>query len=143
MTTELQYHAEKAALFILRHHPQAKEWADLAGWCAWYISNGFMASIRDENHRIIALAAGRPLNDPQDGNIPYKFTRDGSCVFIDFLAIEKDADPQVYEALAAACRERFGEREQVAFQRVSTHDYNHFLRHIGREKRIGVNYVKS
>jgi len=130
--------AQQAARFIVRHHAQACEWPNVVEWCAWYISNSLMAALHDENGEIVALIAGRPVNDPLDGNIPYKHDKGGKCIFIDFLAIEPKYSRAVYPSFVALCLDRFGEREQVAYQRVATHDYQLFLRNMGRQKQIGV-----
>jgi len=141
MNKELYSHARTAAIFVQKHHPQAREWPNIIEWCAWYISNGFMTSLRDDDGKILALAAARPVNCPEDGNIPYKHAHDGKCIFIDFLAIEDHENQMVYPALGLAMQERFGRRELVAYQRVFKHDYESFLRNVSRiKKKIGEPY---
>jgi len=138
MNVELLMHSKAAAKFIIKHHPQAGEWDNIIEWCAWYISNSFMAALHHPDGRIAALVAARPVNCPEDGNIPYKHAEDGPCIFIDFLAIEDHENPLVYAAFGLLCRDRFGNRERVAYQRVATHDYESFLRNVGRlKKKIG------
>src|SRR5215472_3849538 len=99
MTKRLYILAHAAAAFIEKHYPQAKEWDDLVGWCAWYISNAFMCALFRGDGSISALAAARPVNCPEDGQIAYKQAQDGACVFIDMLIIE-DKDPEALEKFA-------------------------------------------
>jgi|SRR5215471_2144103 len=139
MDLALQKAVKASAEFIKRHHPQAEHWDNILGWCAWYISNGFMVALHREDLTILALACARPVNDPQDGNIPYKYCEDGDCIFIDFMAIE-DHDRFVLPAFAIALVQRFGERKKVAYQRVSVHEFDGFMRNIGRIKKIGEMY---
>jgi len=129
--------ARQAALFIQKHHPQAKEWDNIIEWCVWYISNSFMGALRNEEGKICALIAARPVNDPDDGNIPYKHASDGQCIYIDFLAIE-DREPRVYAAFERICRDRFGKREKIAYTRVAVHDYENLLRIARKQPKIGV-----
>jgi hypothetical protein len=136
MNAELYDAACAAAEFIKRNHPQAKEWDDVISYCAWYIDHGFMAVMHSEDGTIGALACGRPVNDPQDGNIPYKYCEDGSCIYIDFMAI-KDHAPWVLHGFGVILAHRFGERNTIAYTRVSVHGYQDFLRNIGRINKIG------
>ena len=141
---ELYMAACKASEFIKKHYPSAREWDDPVGWCAWYVSNGFMVALHEpETGKILALVAARPVNSPEDGNIPYKHVENGSCIFIDLLLIE-EGDPLIIPAFAMECRQRFGDRKQVAWTRVATHDYENFLRNAGRITNIGrPNYVAT
>jgi hypothetical protein len=139
MDKELYMAACRSSEFIKRHHQQAQEWEDPVGWCAWYISNGFMVAMHRPDGSIGALACGRPVNDPEDGNIPYKFCENGPCIFIDFMAIE-DHDALVLPAFGMMLFQRFGNREKIAYQRVSVHNYDNFLRNVGRINNIGVYY---
>lgn len=125
--------------FIKKHHPQAEEWDDVVGWCAWYISNGFMVAMHRRDGSIGALACARPVNDPEDGNIPYKHVENGRCIFVDFMAIE-DHDALVLPAFGMMLTQRFGQRDKIAYQRVSVHNYDSFLRNIGRINKIGEPY---
>jgi hypothetical protein len=136
MDKEIYKLACAAYQFSRKHHPQMEEWEDPVSYFYWYVSNGFMVTMSRSDGVIEALACGRPVNDPQDGNIPYKFCENGPCIFIDFLAIE-NRDPLVLPAFGMSLFQRFGQRKQIAYQRVSVHDYDHFLRNIGRINRIG------
>jgi hypothetical protein len=140
MNKELYDVACKAAEFIKKNHPQAEEWKDIISYCAWYISHGLMVAlfhpVYDET--IVALACARPVNDPQDGNIPYKYCLDGDCIYIDFMAIEEgERDPSILAAYGTMLTDRFGKREKIAYTRVSVHDYDSFLRNVCRINKIG------
>jgi len=134
--------ATQTACFIKKHHPQAREWSDLLGWCIWGISYGFVTCLRNDDGRIVALLAMRPVKDPADGNLAYKHDAEGECIFVDFLMIEDHDDSRVWPTLTEIMRERFGPRKKIAFTRLAVHDYEHFLRNTSKKNRIGVpNYV--
>ena len=122
--------------FARRYDPQMEQWEDPVGWFMWYISNGFCVAMHRGDGSIGALACGRPVNDPGDGNIAYKFCENGPCIFIDFLAIE-DHDALVLPAFSMMLFQRFGERKQIAYRRMRVHEYDSFLRNTGRINRIG------
>ena len=129
--------AKKSADFMIKHYPPVAEWADPIGWCAWYIDHGFMVALhREEDDSIIGMAAARPVNHELDGNTPYKHAAGGPCIFIDFLAIEGQ-DPLVLPTFARELRQRFGERKQVAWRRIVSHEYESFLRNAGRIRNVG------
>jgi hypothetical protein len=119
---------------MIKHDSSVAEWEDPVSWCAWYIRHGFMVMLRgEESHKLLALAAARPVNDTRDGNIPYKYAEDGPCIFVDFLAIE-ESHPLILPTFGAEMRQRFGRRETVAYQRVRTHNYDHFVRNMLKVK---------
>jgi hypothetical protein len=136
MNPKLYEAASKSADFIQQYHPQAKEWDDVIGYCAWYISHGFMSAMHDRNGEIVALACVRPVNDPQDGNIPYKYCEGGDCIYVDFLAISGH-DVLALPAFGMLLFQRFGPRSQIAYTRVRTQNYDNFLRNMGRIKIMG------
>ncbi len=137
MNPDLFLEACEAAKFMIRHYPQAKDWIDPIGYCAWYISNGFMAFLRKDDGTIVAMAAARPVTCADDGQIPFKHAHDGQCIFIDFLAIEGE-QAVALPGFAFLLQNRFGERREIAFTRQSVHSYDDFVRNIGRIKhRIG------
>jgi hypothetical protein len=136
MSTDLLVESHKAAAFVERHWPQSLEWPDVIGWAAWYISNGFMAALHRADGTIAALAAARPVNDPDDGYIPYKHIKSGEFIFVDFLAIEDHA-PLALTAFAMLLNDRFGERKKIVYLRTHEYDYQNFVRNLGRIKQIG------
>jgi hypothetical protein len=115
----------------MEHWPGAKDWPDPIGWCAWYISNGFMATLHKKNGEIGAMAAARPVNCPEDGDTPYKHAKDGDCIFVDFLAVD-DGERLALPGFALLLFHRFGERKQIAFVRKSVHTYDGFMRNLSR-----------
>jgi hypothetical protein len=140
----LKQYACAAARFIEEHHPESREWEDLVGWCAWFISHGFMAAMHRDG-KITAIAAVRPVNCAEDGHIPYKHATDGKCIFVDLFIVADHSSEEVFAAFASLCRITFGEREQIAFQRIAKHDYNAFLRNVHKcnKKKIGIPYVTA
>lgn len=137
---ELYMMACAASEFMKKHDPSVASWDDPVGWCQWYLSHGFMVILHDPvTYKIVALAAARPVLDPVDGNIPYKYVENGPCIFIDFLAIE-DHNSMILPAFAIEMRQRFGQREMVAFHRIRTHEYDGFLRNISRINNIRTPY---
>jgi hypothetical protein len=131
MTAELLTEATRCAEFLKKHWPQANEWPDPIGWAAWYISNGWMATLHRNDYSIAAMAAGRPVNCVADGDIPFKHAKDGPCIFIDFLAIE-DSERLALPGFTMLLERRFGKRKQIAYLRKSVHDYDKFIRNFGR-----------
>lgn len=133
MNTQLFIDAAEAATFMTKHHPPAREWVDVIGWCAWYISNGFLGMIRHQDGTIAAMAAARPVNCYDDGLMPFKHVKDGQTIFVDLLIID---GPQAFAipGFGFLLFKRFGDRKEIAFTRKSVHSYDGFMRNMGRIK---------
>ncbi len=131
MNPDLFIEAAESAQFMVKHHPPAREWVDVIGWCAWYISNGFLGLLRHADGTIAAMAAARPVNCYDDGLTPFKHAKDGKTIFVDLLIID-GKQALAIPGFAFLLSNRFGERKEIAFTRKSVHSYDGFIRNMSR-----------
>ena len=75
--------AEKFAEFILENYPDAKDWNEPIKRAAWYISQGFVAVVNDDDGEIVALCAARPVDRPGIGVLPFYFNEHGRNMHVD------------------------------------------------------------
>jgi hypothetical protein len=121
MNPVLQRDAEKFAAFILEHCPETQTWKDPVGFCAWYISHGFIVAVTDGD-QIVAIAAGRPVDRPGMGVLSAYYNEFGSCLHIDLLVDITD-DNRAINALCDFCKGRFPHCKVISL-------FKHFEEHI-------------
>lgn len=116
MNDMLHQDAERFAEFLVEHYVPAREWCDPVGYCAWYIANGFIAVVIDDDKKIVAICAIRPVDRPGLGVLPYYFNEDGSCLHIDLL-VDCTDDLRAIKVFRLFFGMRFGSRETVTMFR--------------------------
>jgi hypothetical protein len=141
----LEFDAFRVADFILRNYEPARKWADPVGYCAWYVSQGFLAMVCNDEGEIVAVVSMRPVMNPGDGAVPYRFDPEGTCIFIDLLIVKNS--PLSMAGLAYVFKARFGEREKVAYfrrseERLRIHDYSVFFKNVTRMKSFSAQEMK-
>ena len=140
----------EATEFILKRYPPSKNWgSDTAvGWVAWHASMGFMATAFNLKNKMIGVAIIRPVKNPGDGIIAYKYDENGQCLFIDLWVSDS---PITSRMLCKAFSDRFGPRKQVAYLRgtetsLRIKDYDNFKRNVNRVRKsepFAVSYERN
>ena len=138
MSVELLQKSAQAAAFLQEHYPPVFNWDDPIGTCAWYLSNGFMAMMLRDDGSIAALASARPVDEPGDGAVPYRYNEKGACIFVDLLVSENV--PLAIKGFSFIMRKRFGTRKKVAFFRapkevLRVHDFDVCVRNLERKRK--------
>lgn len=146
MTQELQADVEKFARFIFENYPPSHHWEDLYGYCAWYISKGYIITLVGNEGEIIALCAIRPVERPGLGCLPFYCNDYGDCLHIDLL-IDNTTTPLAAMLLARAFEVRFGPRSWVTMfrhheEKMHVYRYNKFWTSLSRFKRARNNRRK-
>jgi hypothetical protein len=116
MNDILREDAEKFAGFLVEHYPPALEWCDPVGYCAWNIAKGFIAAAINDDGKIVAMCAMRPVDRPGLGVLPYYYNHDGSNLHIDLL-VDETSDERAIASFRALFGLRFGPRKTVAMFR--------------------------
>jgi hypothetical protein len=122
MKTTLEQDAERFAVFLKEHYPEAKTWEDPVNYCAWYIGHGFIAAVCDERGEIVALGAARPVERPGMGVLPAYFNDKGTCLHIDIL-VDTLSDNRALIALREFTKVRWPQCKTMAM-------FRHFESHI-------------
>ena len=140
MTAILQRDAEKTAEFITSHYPTALKWNDPIGYCAWYISHGFIAVVSDDEGRILAVGAARPVDRPGMGVLPAYFNQHGTNLHIDLL-VDVTNDLRAIRAFRDMCKMRFPQCKTVAMFRhfetaIHVYEIDKFWRSLEKMRRI-------
>lgn len=114
----LHPHVIKSARFIMKNHAPIREWGwePLLSWVNWHACMGFMATIMDENGKIVALGIIRPVAKPSDGLIPYEHDERGKHLYADLHISRHQLG---LAGLSALFSRRYGPRESVSFFRKS------------------------
>jgi hypothetical protein len=138
MNRKLLIEAHKVSDFITENYPDNEPQEDPVGYAGWYISNGFLAYVTDNDGKILALGAARPVKEPEDGLIPYRYDDDGNCIFIDMLITR--GIPIAMPSLMVILRRRFGRRDWMAYasrknKHVVVKDFDTFVRNFERRKK--------
>ena len=106
MNDALKYEAERIAEFVQEHYPPAMTWEDPVGYCAWFLSHGFMTRLEDADKNVVAVGAGRPVDRPGMGVLDGYFNEGGTCLHIDLL-IDKTDDRRGTHIIRQICKMRF------------------------------------
>lgn len=102
---------EEAAAFLLEREPWLREaHGNLLGYLGWYWRDGRVGIVRD-GPRILALALGRCLDEPQQARQDYFHREDGRLVWLDHIA---NTHPLGIPLLLQQAMQRFGPREAFA-----------------------------
>ena len=120
--TTLQQDAEKFAQFIVDNYPDAKDWDHPVEKAAWYISYGLVAAVMGQDGEIVALLAGRSVERPGLGVLPYYFNEYGTCLHVD-LWIDVSEDDNARLTLKAFTLLRWPQIKTIAM-------FRHFEEHI-------------
>lgn len=129
----------QAMYFTFKYYPPSLNWEDPHGYFSWYIGNGYMAVVLDDQNHIVGLCTARPVMTAGDGAVAYRHDPEGSCIWIDLLLV-----PKHYQTISNGLRlllmDRFGHRETVAYFRkhetkLRVHDYDRFAKNLARVTR--------
>jgi hypothetical protein len=138
----LLFDACRVANFVLANHPPAQQWSDPVGWAQFHLVHGFCAMIHGENGDIVALGVARPVENPGDGAVSYRFDRAGDCLFIDLIIVPKTM-PDGMALFSAIAEDWFGSLETIAFFRgeeTALRVFN-FEKFVKRIRKTGKHYV--
>jgi hypothetical protein len=135
MRTEIQ----RLAQFILDNYPPAQKWTDVEGYCEWYVGKGYVITVIDDDDKIAAMCAIRPVERPGLGCLPFYCNEYGACLHIDLL-IDKTTHPLFACLLAHAFEMRFGRREWITLfrkheEKMHVYRYDKFWKSLSRFKR--------
>ena len=108
------------AAYLRRHYPFCRHWPReiLLGWVRWHLGENFLAYVLDGEKdgcgRIVGVGVARPVMQPADGLVDYRFDHEGPVLFVDVTVATA---PHAMLMLLAMLRRRFGFRPTLAYER--------------------------
>jgi hypothetical protein len=122
--------------FIRANYKPSRAWADIEGYVAWYIGNGYIIAINDEKNEVAAICAIRPVERPGLGVLPFYHNEHGACLHIDLL-IDKTGSSLALFLFQQVFFARFGPREWVTMfrhheEKLHVYPYHKFWKAWGR-----------